>query len=60
MFGDAHNELAIALANNGEYDKAINHFQIAEKLSTRPEIRELAGLNLLKIELQGKDNIQKG
>jgi protein O-mannosyl-transferase len=58
-FGDVHNELGIALAKNGNYKDAIIHFALAEKLSKRTVIQDLARLNLLNCELQGKTNIEK-
>ncbi len=58
-FGDIHNELGVALLRNGQSSEATQHFSLAEKLSTRPLIREFARMNLLYTALQGKTLYEK-
>lgn len=58
-FGDIHNELGIALAKKGNFQEARNHFMLAEKLSGRTVIRELAQMNMLNCDLQGKTIFEK-
>lgn len=58
-FGDVHNEFGIALNKKGDYQRARNHFELAQKLSKRPLLREFAELNLLNCDLQGKSLYQK-
>lgn len=58
-FGDIHNELGVALRKKGDYQAARKHFEIAQKLSKRPLIREFAELNLVGCDLQGKSLNEK-
>ena len=58
-FGDIHNELGIELLKRGDGTAARMHFEIAMKRSTRPLIRELAELNMLSCEMEGKSLVSK-
>lgn len=58
-FGDIHNELGIELLKRGDCTSARKHFEIAMKRSTRPLIRELAELNMLSCEMEGKPLVSK-
>lgn len=58
-FGDIHNELGIELLKNGDCKSARMHFEIALKRSSRPIIRELAELNMLTCEMEGKSLVSK-
>lgn len=53
-FGDIHNELGTALLKKGDWKAARIHFEIAMKRSSRPVIRELAELNILSCDMEGK------
>lgn len=53
-FGDIHNELGVALVRNGDCKTARQHFELAMKRSNRPVIRELAELNMLNCNMEGK------
>ena len=58
-FGDIHLELGVALSQQGRVSEAVHHFELAEKLSKRPQISEFARTNLLYCSLHQKRSDEK-
>ncbi|CAH2031090.1 glycosyltransferase family 39 protein [Trichlorobacter ammonificans] len=58
-FGDVRNDLGLALVKAGRYDEAREHFEFAVAHAKRKRLQDIARMNLLNLDMQGKDAAEK-